>query len=83
MSILIKLHQRQILELELIQECEKRRYEISRKIALEEKKNVIEAYLFTSKTEYQRKYDKLLKIKQRLYTWYWQTLNKIMYYSNK
>lgn len=82
-NILIKLHNRQILELELIAECEKRRYEISRRIELEERKHRSEAYLFTSKGEYQQRYNELLKVKQRLFTWYWQTINKILYYSNK
>lgn len=82
-NILIKLHQRQITELELIAECEKRRYGISKRIEQEEKKPVTSSYLFTSKSEYQLRYNELLKVKQRLFTWYWQTLNKIMYYSNK
>lgn len=82
-NILTKLHERSINELALIAECDRRRYEISKQIEAEEKKPVNTSYLLTPKSEYQRQYQQLLETKQRLFAWYWQTLNKIMYYSNK
>ena len=81
-SLLTKLHNQSIKELELIAKCDERRYAISKRIEAEEKKHPAYRYLLYTKKELQNDYNRLGKIKERLFTWYWQTLNKIMYHSN-
>jgi hypothetical protein len=80
-NILIKCHVRSVTELELIAECERRLNEWHRMIEAKEKDH--NKYWQWTMLELRQKVEELNNIKQRLTTWYWQTLNKILYYSNK
>ena len=70
-----KLHEIAIKEVALIDECEKQLNRFT-------KTSNINNTAWT-KFEINNEIERLNKINQRLFAWYWQTLNKIMYYSNK
>lgn len=86
-TLLTKLHERAVLELSLLKEAQLQKFSIDQTIVKEDrKKNGITysnfAYLLKSRQAYINDINRLESIEQRLKTWYYQTLNKIMYHTN-
>lgn len=76
-NILKQLHQRSINQLELIDECTKLIEIAKGDIKIQESKSKLDAFLFTSRREYEDRIEKYKSIQIRLKEWYHQTNHKI------
>lgn len=80
-TILTSLHELSVRELELIEKCKERVTYFEKMIKLKEENNLnCWAYSFA---ELVNDIKRSKRIEKRVYTWYLQTLNKIMRYSIK